>query len=136
MLSSRPYLIRALYEWIADSGLTPHLLVNATHPAAEVPSEHVQEGRIVLNISSSAVHGLVIGNDWVNFSARFGGLSRNIRFPITAVMAIYARENGQGMAFGGEPSDGDTLLASDDDAPTATQSGGQKKPRPNLKVIK
>jgi stringent starvation protein B len=100
MTSNRPYLIRALYEWITDNGLTPHLLVNAELPNVEVPQRYIHEGRIVLNINSSAVHDLKLGNDLIEFSARFAGMSRLVRIPPVAVMAIYARENGQGMVFG------------------------------------
>ena len=108
MTSNRPYLIRALYEWITDNELTPYLLVNAELPHVQVPSQYIHEGRIVLNINSSAVHGLKLGNDLVEFSARFAGIPHVVRIPPIAVMAIYARENGQGMVFsegggGGEP---------------------------------
>lgn len=134
MFSSRPYLIRALYEWIADNNMTPHLLVDARHPGVEVPSEHVQDGRIVLNVNATAVQGLVMGNEWLSFGARFGGMARNIRVPIAAVMAIYARENGQGMAFGSEPGDGGPSPA--DDAQSDSSGSERKKPRPALKVVK
>ena len=99
MTSNRPYLIRALYEWITDNGLTAHLLVNAELTDVEVPQQYVHEGRIVININPSAVHGLKLGNEVIEFSARFGGVSRVVRIPALAVMAIYARENGQGMVF-------------------------------------
>ncbi len=137
MLSSRPYLLRALYEWISDSAMTPHLLVNAQYPGVEVPSEYVQDGRIVLNVSHSAVQHLLMDNEWVSFSARFGGVSRAIRIPMSAVMAIYARENGQGMAFGSQPgdSDGDAPV-SPPSSPEEQSKGEAKKSRPTLKVVK
>lgn len=135
MLSNRPYLLRALYEWISDSGMTPHMLVNAQYPGVEVPSEYVQEGRIVLNVSHSAVQHLLMDNEWVSFNARFGGAGRVIRIPVSAVMAIYARENGQGMAFGSQPSEGD-IAASSQPAETPTPQGEAKKSRPTLKVVK
>lgn len=99
MSSHRPYLLRALYEWIADNGLTPHLLVDATRPGVRVPTHAVKEGRIVLNIAERAVAQLHMDNDDVRFSARFGGVSHAVVVPIEAVLAIYARENGQGMAL-------------------------------------
>ena len=97
MTSHRPYLLRALYEWIADNGLTPHLLVDATRPGVRVPTHAVKDGRIVLNIAERAVAHLQMDNDDVRFSARFGGVSHAVIVPIDAVVAIYARENGQGM---------------------------------------
>lgn len=128
MTSTRPYLIRALYDWITDNGLTPHLLVNAEQEGVEVPVEHIHEGRIVLNINPSAVQALNLSNDWIEFSARFGGQARTVRLPVVAVMAIYARENGQGMAFGNEPGD-----------ETPPPSGSEQRSRakkPQLKVVK
>ena len=97
MTSHRPYLLRALHEWIADNGLTPHLLVDATRPGVRVPTHAVKDGRIVLNIAERAVAHLQMDNDDVRFSARFGGVSHAVIVPIDAVVAIYARENGQGM---------------------------------------
>lgn len=99
MTSTRPYLVRAIYEWILDNRMTPHILVDATYPGTQVPAEFVENGQIILNIAPSAVHGLVVGNDWVHFSARFGGVSRNIEFPCEAVLGIFSRENHQGMIF-------------------------------------
>lgn len=125
MTSKRPYLIRALYEWMTDNGLTPHLLVNAELDKVEVPRQFVQEGRVVLNINPPAVQGLQLGNDLIEFSARFGGVPRLVRLPTAAVIAIYARENGQGMVFGEEEQGGN------EPPPT---SPPEKKP--TLKVIK
>ena len=105
MTSHRPYLLRALYEWIADNGMTPHILVDARLPGVRVPAHAVKDGRIVLNIADRAVAKLDMDNDSVRFSARFGGVSQSVIVPIAAVLAIYARETGQGMAF--EPSDAD-----------------------------
>ena len=96
--STRPYLIRALYEWCSDNGLTPYVAVRADEHV-QVPHEYVQNGEIVLNISPDATSGLVIGNEFIEFKARFGGVPREIMVPIDRVLAIYARENGQGMAF-------------------------------------
>jgi stringent starvation protein B len=96
--STRPYLIRALYEWCADAGFTPYLAVYVDE-STQVPQEHVRDGEIVLNISMDATKGLKLGNDWIEFQARFGGVARQIVVPVDHVIAIYAHENGQGMAF-------------------------------------
>ncbi|MGV6826510.1 MAG: ClpXP protease specificity-enhancing factor [bacterium] len=107
MTSNRPYLIRALFDWIVDNDLTPHMLVDATQPDVMVPSQFVEDGRIVLNISPTAVDLLNLGNDVVTFNARFAGQATDIYIPIPAVLGVYARENGQGMLFpddeGAEP---------------------------------
>lgn len=99
MTSTRPYFVRALYEWILDNQCTPYLLVNANYPAVQVPNEHVKDGRIILNLSPSAIRGLVMDNERVEFSARFGGVPRSLYLPIGAVLAVYAKENGRGMFF-------------------------------------
>lgn len=96
--STKPYLLRALYEWCTDNGLTPYLAVHVDSQV-RVPREHVKDGEIVLNISFGATSGLKIDNDEVRFRARFGGVARDILVPVSHVTAIYARENGQGMAF-------------------------------------
>lgn len=96
---TRPYLARAIYEWICDNQLTPYLLVDATQPHTEVPQQFVKDGQIVLNIVPHAVHQLLISNDAITFSARFGGVSKDIYVPIQAVLGMYARENGQGLFF-------------------------------------
>ncbi len=127
MTPSRPYLIRAFYEWITDNGLTPHLLVNAQSPDVEVPTEHVHEGRIVLNLAPAAVRDLSLGNELIEFSARFAGTPRLLRVPPRAVLAIYARENGQGMAFGEDQGGG-----GGDEPPPSTPP----ERRPSLKVVK
>lgn len=99
MTSHRPYLLRALYEWIVDNGMTPHLLVDATRPGVRVPAHTVKEGRVVLNVAERAVVRLAMDNEAVSFTARFGGVSHPVQVPIAAVLAIYARETGQGMAL-------------------------------------
>ena len=96
--STRPYMLRALLEWCTDNGLTPHIAVRVDK-STQVPMEFVRDGQIVLNISYDATSGLLIGNEYVEFQARFGGKPRDIMVPVTHVMAIYARETGQGMAF-------------------------------------
>ena len=99
MTPSRPYMVRAINEWLVDNNLTPHVLVDATRPGVQVPSAYVQEGRIVLNVAPGAVRDLFIRNEALSFSARFGGIPMQVHVPMSAVLAIYARENGQGMAF-------------------------------------
>jgi stringent starvation protein B len=97
-IPTKPYLLRALYEWCVDNGYTPHLAVKVDS-RAQVPQEYVKNGEITLNISPNAVHKLQLGNELVEFSARFGGLARQISVPITGVYALYARETGHGMTF-------------------------------------
>jgi stringent starvation protein B len=99
MTPTKPYLVRAIYEWILDNQMTPHLLVDARYPGTRVPKEFVEDGQIVLNIAPSAVQGLMMGNEWVQFSARFSGAAREIQIPSEAVVGIFSRENHQGMVF-------------------------------------
>ena len=123
-LSTRPYLLRALYEWCSDQGFTPYIVVWADEEV-QVPREYVKDGQIVLNISADAADGLKIDNEWVHFHARFGGVAREIFVPVNRVIAIYARENGQGMAFPG-PTDA-TTAGSPTKAPgAAAASAGHK----------
>lgn len=96
--STKPYLLRAIYEWCTDNGYTPHIAV-VVDAHTRVPMEFVRNGEIVLNVSFSATSGLKMENEWITFSARFGGVSRDLAIPVDNVVAIYARENGQGMAF-------------------------------------
>lgn len=105
MTSMRPYLLRALYEWIVDNGLTPYLLVNADYEEVEVPRQYVEKGQIILNISPMAVQGLTLDNKWVSFSARFSGRPFSVFVPTPAVLAIYAKENSKGMFFQPEEAD-------------------------------
>jgi stringent starvation protein B len=133
-LSTKPYLIRAIQEWCADSGLTPHLAVKVD-AATRVPMEYVKNGEIVLNIGTAATHRLTIDNDIIRFSARFGGVSRECSIPVEAVSAIFARENGQGISF--ESQSTDAVTAGDgprppDEPPTTPAASG----RPKLQVIK
>jgi stringent starvation protein B len=126
MNSNRPYLIRAINEWLLDNRCTPHLLVNAEAPGVDVPRQYIQDGKIVLNIGPNAVEGLRVSNDEVTFLARFSGVSQLVSLPINAVLAIYAKENGRGMMFSEEEGDGP-----DPDGPD-----GDKPGRPSLKVVK
>lgn len=137
MNSSRPYLIRALYEWIVDNDCTPHILVNAEYPAVQVPQGFANDGQIVLNISPSAVRHLQMDNDAVSFEGRFGGVPHSLYVPVAAVMGIYARENGQGMVFDLEPAvDDDEDLDVDDDMPPPDDEPPRPTGRPSLKVVK
>lgn len=123
MTSNRPYLIRGLYDWITDNGLTPHILADASKSGVQVPPQAVQEGRVVLNVAARAVSNLELGNEYIMFKARFGGVSQSVSIPVEAVLAVYARENGQGMLF---PTD-------DKPEPPPDGEGGK---RPHLKVVK
>lgn len=131
MTSSRPYLIRALYEWIVDNGYTPHVVVNAHAEDVSVPQQYVnKDGQIVLNVAPRAVSTLELGNKAISFSARFGGIPTEIHVPCYAVLGIYARENGQGMMFENENQpDPDPEGDSPDD-------GGIPGRRPSLRVVK
>jgi stringent starvation protein B len=110
MSSHRPYVLRALYEWIVDNGMTPHVLVDARMPGVRVPAHAVKDGRIVLNIAERAVAKLELGNDALRFTARFAGVSQSVMVPLPAVIAVYARETGQGMALPDEPRGGATPM--------------------------
>ncbi|CEG53245.1 MULTISPECIES: ClpXP protease specificity-enhancing factor [Stutzerimonas] len=127
MNSSRPYLVRALYEWIVDNDCTPHLLVNVDYPGVQVPAGFASDGQIVLNVAPSAIRHLHMDNEAISFEGRFGGVAHSLNVPSAAVMAIYARENGQGMVFEIEPT------PPDDDAPSESARPGG---RPSLKVVK
>lgn len=107
MTSTRPYLIRAFYDWIVDNNCTPHLVVNAAVDHVQVPREYVDNGQIVLNVSISAVQGLILGDQAIEFQARFGGKIFKVYAPITSILAIYAKENGRGMVFAEEPIETD-----------------------------
>ncbi len=138
MTTSRPYLVRALYDWIIDNDCTPFVLVDASADNVEVPQQYVKNGQIVLNISPVAVMGLDLGNQAVSFNGRFGGQPMDVFVPIEAVMGIYARENGQGMVFEMQEPE----PPAPDDDPTGEGSGGDKpektstKNKPGLRVVK
>ncbi len=137
MNSSRPYLIRALYEWIVDNDCTPHLLVNAEYPNVQVPQGFANDGQIVLNVSPSAVRHLHMDNEAVSFEGRFGGIAHTLFIPASAVLAIYARENGQGMVFDLESpvADEEPDDDPDDDGPSGSEPP-RPSGRPSLKVVK
>ena len=99
LLPKRPYLLRAMHQWITDCGHTPHVIVDAGRDGAEVPRAYVKDGKIVLNLSEGATQRLRLGNDEIEFDARFAGVIHHVRFPVSAVLGIYARETGEGMVF-------------------------------------
>ncbi|MBT7718298.1 MAG: ClpXP protease specificity-enhancing factor [Halieaceae bacterium] len=129
MTPSRPYIMRALYEWIVDNGCTPYILVDAAIDNVMVPEQYVKDDQIVLNISPTAVMELNISNDAVAFNGRFGGVATDIFVPVSAVIGIYARENGQGMVFEHEE---DVEIPPDDTPPEPHNPEG----RPSLKIVK
>ena len=131
MISRRPYLLRAIYEWIIDSGDAPFLLVNANEKMVDVPAEFVKDDKIILNIGAAAVGRLELGNDAVRFTARFDGVERDVSIPMSAVMAIYGRESGRGIMFG---QDDDGPQISDDLEPG--KAGRPRRGKPKLEVIK
>ena len=137
MTSNRPYLIRALQEWLTDNGLTPHILVDASHTGVDVPNQFIEDGKVVLNISGQAVKHLQLGNEWIEFEARFAGQPETITVPLPAVIAIYARENGQGMMFAEAEQDLDQAADSTpDSAPDSeTRITGVNRGS-HLKIIK
>jgi stringent starvation protein B len=129
-LSTRPYLIRAIYEWCVDSGLTPYLAVRVDEHT-EVPRAHVKDGEIILNLSADAVRNLQVGNEMITCTGRFGGVPFNIMVPVVATLGIFAKETGQGLVFqGGDPQQ---------PSPTSPGNDGEPKPtphKPNLKIVK
>jgi stringent starvation protein B len=133
--SRKPYLLRAIHEWISDSDCTPHLVVDAGVAGVEVPRQYVRDGKIVLNVSWSATAQLVIGNEAVTFSGRFGGASMNVTLPIDSILAIYARETGQGLIFAEEDGGPAPQPPSQPETPQepAPKPGGA---RARLKVVK
>jgi stringent starvation protein B len=124
--SRRPYLVRAMHEWMTDNGQTPHLVVDAAVEGVDVPPGYAKEGRVVLNVSWQATQGLKLGNDLIEFSARFGGASHHVCIPSKAVLGIYARETGQGMLFQDEEGE--------PEPPSSPAPGGGSKPK--LRVVK
>lgn len=130
MTSSQPYLIRAIYDWIIDNDFTPYILVNAENEYAMIPREYVDNGKIVLNINPGAVSDLQLGNDYIMFNARFSGKAMEVSVPVSSVLAIYAKENGQGMMFDEDstnPPPG---------SPAPAPDKPDKSGKPRLKVVK
>jgi len=126
--SKRPYLIRAMHEWMSDNGHTPHIVVDASVDGASVPIEHIKDGKIILNISETAAHNLKLTNDAVSFRARFSGVAFDVWVPMKSVLGIYARETGQGMIFSHDADAAESLHANDDIESTRSRS--------HLKIVK
>jgi len=125
MTPSKPYLIRGLYEWLLDNEVTPYVLVDASAESVMIPKGIATDGKVVLNLAPSAIQGLEMTNEYLSFSARFGGVAQDVYCPMASVLAIYARENGEGMMFQPEESE----QASPADKPS-------KPAKPGLKVVK
>ncbi|MCU0754269.1 MAG: ClpXP protease specificity-enhancing factor [Xanthomonadales bacterium] len=138
MTSRTPYLLRATYEWITDNQLTPYLVVRADDPRVRVPKQYIKDGHIVLNIAQRSTDMLVIGNDEIRFNARFGGMKFDVAVPVWAVVAIYARENGEGQVFAVEEPDAPSPPP---DSPADVGDGAEapqpaRKGRAQLRVVK
>lgn len=142
MTSSRPYMVRALYEWIVDNDCTPYILVNAYADGVEVPQEHVKDGQIILNISPVAIQDLNLGNEYIDFEGRFAGIPKRVTVPQHAVMGIYAKENGQGMIFDPESPTPDPTPPTGTDEPPMASVPSEKKAekrgdnKPPLRLVK
>lgn len=132
MLPRRPYLFRAFYDWILDNELTPYVVVDATRFGVDVPTEYVKDGQIVLNIAPQSVGNFILNNEGIQFSARFGGVPRHIIVPMSAIEAIYARENGAGLGFEPEPQ----YDKAEEALKAKSQSDGPAKGRPAFRVVK
>ena len=132
MSSNRPYLIRAMHEWIGDNGMTPYLLVDAAFPGVHVPPQAIKDGKVVLNVAPRAVAQLELGNQMIRFHARFGGVSQSVELPVAAVQAIYAQETGQGMML---PQEGEAAAPEPEPEPSG---GGGEAPKKgaHLRVVK
>ena len=128
MTSNKPYLIRAFYDWIVDNQLTPYILVDASHPGTQVPVDFIRQDRIVLNISPVATRGLLLENDRIVFTARFSGQTEQIFIEPKAVLEIYAKENGRGIAFSADDEE--------DPPPTTDGNLNNSKVKPSLKLVK
>ncbi len=129
--SKRPYLLRAMHQWMTDSGHTPHVIVDAERSGVEVPRAYVKDGKIVLNVSFTAAQRLNLGNDWIELDARFAGVAQHVRFPVSAMLGIYARETGEGMVFSEQDSGPEPPTK-----PTSAPDDGGSRGRPQLKVVK
>ncbi len=138
MKSRRPYLLRAMHEWISDSDCTPHIVVDASMKGVDVPRQYVRDGKIVLNLSWNATGQLSMGSDEICFNGRFGGASMTVRIPIDAVLAVYARETGQGMIFADDESGPPPQPPEPTQPPTDRPPEPPQKPagRAKLKVVK
>ena len=131
-LSRRPYLLRAMHEWMGDAGFTPHIIVDAARAGVEVPGAYIKDGKIVLNVSVNATQHLQLLNHGIEFDARFAGVVHRVRVPMTAVLGIYARETGEGMVF--NENEPETPPPADAAAPAAPAKGEMR--RAKLTVVK
>jgi stringent starvation protein B len=142
MTSNRPYLIRAMYEWINDNGMTPYLLVDSGYAGVAVPAQSIKDGRVVLNVAARAVTQLTLGDQEIHFLARFGGVSQSVRVPVAAVLAVYAQESGQGMALPEEApgaaltSIGKGVAPEGPEPPDKTPAGDKARRGARLRVVK
>ncbi len=140
MTSNRPYLLRAIYDWISDNDLTPYVLIDANREGVQVPAPVIKNGQVILNLAMRALANLDLGNEWISFQARFSGVGHTIHIPINAVLALYAQENGQGMMFPEENENGDPppSAPSPDDPPPAAggDEGSEKPPRRNASHLR
>lgn len=132
----RPYLLRAMHEWMSDNDLTPHIVIDVDAADDGLPTEYANDGKLVVNISYSATQDLVISNETVSFAARFGSVSRHLDVPITAILGIYARESGQGMIFSSETPLQEESTSSAEAAESAAPASDAATSRPQLKIIK
>lgn len=143
----RPYLLRAMHEWMTDNDLTPHIVIDVSAAQSGLPVEYAKDGRLVVNVSYSATQNLIIGNESTSFDARFGGVSRHLDVPTLAILGIYARESGQGMIFSSESTGDDALpleIPAVDELPQDVQADAdddadkekRQRGRPDLKIIK
>jgi stringent starvation protein B len=130
MTSSKPYLVRALYEWILDNDNTPYILVDTSSDQVSIPNGIASDGKVVLNLAPAAIQNLEMSNDFISFSARFNGVGEQIFVPVTSLLAIYARENGEGMMFPNEEDNASTAADGEAVKPSPKSAG------PTLKVIK
>jgi len=128
VLLKRPYLLRAMHQWITDCGNTPHVIVDAGREGTEVPKAYVKEGKIVLNLSEGATQRLRLGNEEIEFDARFAGVIHHVQFPVSAVLGVYAKETGEGMVFSEQD------LGPEPPRPTLSEEGAAR--RPQLRVVK
>ena len=135
LIPTRPYLIRAIREWAMDNGLTPQLLVDAGVDGVVIPKGHVHNGKIVLNVHTQAVKALELGNECITFSARFGGTSRAIKLPIQSVLAVFARENGQGIFFQEEETQHQTEQSTGDSKESPPNGQSSRSGRPYLRLV-
>lgn len=136
MTPLRPYLLRSLYEWIEANNMTPYILVDAKAEGMIAPTEQAKNNQIIFNIASRATHGLHLGDEWVEFSARFGGVPKQIQLPVAGIQAIYANENGRGIVFSNESEQSATNVTNNEAEAQTAHSVDTKSKQPTLKIVK